>query len=421
MEEEDPVLSGNGGDSNNLGPNPKIRNLSRGYREAKGDIIWSLDCNIWIGKEAAGRMVDKLCGFGTGGTRQKPYKFVHHLPLVVDSVRASAAEETRGLFNSDHDDRGMGPSSRTEFHVSSTPKDESELSRFRRTAGGRFEEMFMATSHAKFYTAINTVAIAPCILGKSNMFRRSHLDYLTSTSSSNLKGIDFFSVNICEDHLIGDLLWRKKVLEEKAGEKWGKHALVFGDLAIQPMAEMSVREYIARRVRWLRVRKWTVTVATLVEPGVESLLCSAYGAFGFTTLPWVHDKLGIPQTWTTFSLLWLLGVTMWITIDRLVSTKLHSCASVELDAETPSFARPPKTASRRPFNEWLTAWVGREALALPIWVVAVLGGTTVVWKHKVFLVGMDMRVHEIKDGKLEDSRTSPEVANGGERSKDRRD
>lgn len=356
-----------------------------------GDIIWSLDCNIWIAKGALGRMVDKLCGYGPAGTRLKPYKFVHHLPLVVDSVGASVAEEARGLLRGNGH---VGSHGTETYEASRLPDDQKGDSELLRTFGGRFEEIFMATSHAKFYTAINTVAVAPCILGKSNMFRKSHVDYLTS-EHPYLHGIDYFSLNICEDHLIGELLWKGTVPEERSGEKWGKHGLVFGDVAIQPMAGMSIREYIARRVRWLRVRKWTVILATLVEPGVESLLCSAYGAFAFTTLPWFNNRCGIPQTWTAFFALWLLNVVLWCALDRMVSTKLHSCASVELDDDTPSFARPPPTAARRPLSEWLPAWLGREFLALPVWVVAVLGGTTVVWKNKRFRVGRDMIVHEV--------------------------
>lgn len=419
IEEEDPNLSGHDGDASNLGPNPKIRNLSRGYREAKGDVVWILDCNVWVGKGVAGRMVDKLCGFGPAGTRLKPYKFVHQLPLVVDSVGASASEEARGLLVGRQDeDHAAGTAG---YDISSDTNRESERAQALRIGGGRLEEIFMASSHAKFYTAINTVGIAPCIVGKSNMFRRSHLDYLTSTSPSNPKGIDFFSQNICEDHLIGDLLWRKKVAEEEAGEKWGKHCLVFGDLAIQPMAGMSIRDYISRRVRWLRVRKWTVTMATLVEPGVECFLCSAYASFTLTTLPWFHSALSIPQTWSTFALLWLLIVTAWITIDRFVYAKLHSWASVELDPDTPSFARPPASRSRWPAKEWFAAWLGREILALPIWTYAVLGGTTVVWRSKKFWVGMDMKVHEIK-GNERSSPSAPEVENGNAyRSKHRRD
>jgi ceramide glucosyltransferase len=419
VEEEDPNLTGHGEETHSLGPNPKIRNMSRGYREAKGDICWILDCNVWVGKGVAGRMVDKLCGFEARGTKAIPYKFVHQLPLVVDSVGASVGEEARGFLRDHHESQHVSSTNSAAYDVLSPPKNESTSGTMLRTGGGRLEEMFMASSHAKFYTAINTVSIAPCIVGKSTMFRRSHLNYLTSGASPYCPGIDFFSENICEDHLIGDLLWRKKVGEEKAGQKFYKHGLVFGDLAIQPMAGMSVREYIARRVRWLRVRKWTVTLATLVEPGVEPLLCSAYGAFAVTTLPWFHSVFEIPQTWHTFTVFWLISVMAWMSMDTLLYAKLHSGASVELDDDTPSFTRP-LGHSRRPFKEWFAAWVGREFLAWPIWAWACLGGTTVMWRGKKFRVGLDMKVVEIKDrGKAGGS--TPELERARSRSKDRQD
>jgi ceramide glucosyltransferase len=403
IEDEDPNLRGHGG---NLGPNPKIRNMSRGYREAKGDIVWIIDCNVWVGKGVAGRMVDKLCGYTADGHRAVPYKFVHQLPLVVDSVGASAGEESRGLLQEGQ----VAPSNSSASNTTSPLKNESVFDLILQTGGGRLEEMFMASSHAKFYTAINTVAIAPCIVGKSNMFRKSHLNDLTSGSSP---GIDFFSENICEDHLIGDLLWRKKVQDEKTGQTFYKHGLVFGDLAVQPMAGMSVREYIARRVRWLRVRKWTVTLATFVEPGVEPLLCSAYGSFALTTLPWFT---AIPHTWLSFWLLWMGFVMTWMSVDSLVYAKLHSGSSIELDGDTPSFARPPIGKHRRPYMEWIAAWLGREFLALPIWSWACYGGTTVMWRGKKFRVGLDMKVKEIKlNG------ASPEPERTRSQSKDRQD
>ena len=416
IEEEDPNLTGHGGEINNLGPNPKIRNMSRGYREAKGDLVWIIDCNVWVGKGVAGRMVDKLCGYKADGTKSRPYKFVHQLPLVVDSVGASAGEEARGLLA--HEE--ISSTNSAAYEISHIPKNESNFSKIIRIGGGRLEEMFMASSHAKFYTAINTVSIAPCIVGKSNMFRRSHLDYLTSGASPYSPGIDFFSENICEDHLIGDLLWRKRVEAEKAGEKWNKHGLVFGDLAIQPMAGMSIREYVARRVRWLRVRKWTVPVATFVEPGVEPFLCSAYGSFAITTLPWIHTTFGVPQTWPAFAAIWLINIMIWMTADWFVYRKIHSGVSVELDPDTPSFARPPPKNLRRPFGEWIAAWLGRELLALPVWSWACLGGTTVMWRGRKFRVGLDMKVKEIKENKTTKI-SSPEVENSRSRSKDRLD
>ncbi|KAF2140239.1 glycosyltransferase family 21 protein [Aplosporella prunicola CBS 121167] len=390
VEAEDPRLQG--ADADRMGPNPKIRNMSRAYREARGDIVWILDCNVWIGPGVAGRMVDTLCGFGG----KRPNKFVHLLPLVVDTETAPAHGEEASLLGVEA--THVASTSTASYSTvrsgsaAATATGNGRPARAWHLGGGRLEELFMSSAHAKFYTAINTVLIAPCIVGKSNMFRRSHLDALTHG-----QGIDFFSQNICEDHLVGDRLWKQPIPGEHArGEKWGKHAMVFGDLAIQPMAGMSVAEYVARRVRWLRVRKFTVTLATLVEPGTESFLCSLYGAYAATTLPAFHAALGIPPTWSAFAAFWLVNVALWCLIDWTLYRKLHSGASIELDAHTPGFALPPRRGcTRRPFAEWLCAWLGREALAWPVWAWAVYGGVTVRWRGKRFWVGMDMKVHEI--------------------------
>ncbi|KAJ5272524.1 hypothetical protein N7478_007649 [Penicillium angulare] len=402
IEEEDPLLQGSSPNSYTLGPNPKIRNMSQAYREAKGDIIWIVDCNVWVGKGVCGRMVDRLCG--TGATPGKKYKFVHHLPLVVDVTGENTINEERQAFlDASRDATIMNDA------VSSSHPEDSFKSMIE-TGGGRLEELFLSSAHAKMYTAINTVLIAPCIVGKSNMFRRSHLDYLTAPSPKNPTprhpGIDFFSDNICEDHLIGDLLWRKKVREEKEyGENWGKHAMVFGDLAIQPVGNMSVQAYIARRVRWLRVRKFTVLLATLVEPGTESFLCSIYGAWGITTAlaPYLEQEgfqfASTLGTWMSFFAIFALSMAFWIFIDWTLYIKLHSAKSIEVDENTPPFARPVRRSSlqvtRRPFLQWLAAWLGRELLALPIWISAVYGGVTVVWRDRRFKVGFDAKVREV--------------------------
>ena len=394
VEEEDPRLVEDERAKSRLGPNPKIRNMSRGYREATGDLLWILDCNVWVGRGVCGRMVDRLSGLSSRGGAQK-YKFVHHLPIVVDVDENTSGKEALSLLqNGAADDAIISSSSTNAFNVENSVSTDSMLSSILRSGGGRLEELFLASSHAKMYTAINTVLVAPCIVGKSNMFRRSHLNALTDADNP---GIDHFSNNICEDHLIGDLLWRMKVPEEESGASFGKHALVWGDLAIQPMAHMKVTAYFARRVRWLRVRKFTVTLATLVEPGTESFLCSAFGAFAFTTLPYFCNTLRISRTWFAFWVLWLLSVTAWACVDWTVYLLLHSGWSLEVDENTPAFARPSENLARRPFGQWLLAWIGREALALPIWIWAFYGGVTVIWREKKFWVGMDMRVHEIKD------------------------
>jgi ceramide glucosyltransferase len=400
VENEDPNLSGRNGRATNLGPNPKIRNMSRAYREAKGDIVWIVDCNVWIAPPVAGRMVDLLCGF-TPTAPGRTYKFVHQLPLVVDV--SSPEPKLPGLLSSKSERLGL-------------------LS----MAGGLLEELFLSTSHAKFYTAIATVAIAPCTVGKSNMFRKSHLDALTSTpsaSKSNTEdrepGLDYFSDNICEDHLIGDLLWKSPIpnfvqkiaategkdpddeqhFATKAARQtsWGNHGLLPphpSNLATQPTSNLSLTSYWDRRTRWLRVRKFTVTLATIVEPGTESLLCSLYGAYGLTTLPWCEHTLGIPHTWRSFWAIWLWSVIIWAVVDRYTWSMLQHSGERE---ERPVFGR--MGCKRRGPGQWLLAWLVREALAFPIWAWAVVGGVEVVWRGRKFWVGTDMKVHEVNGEK----------------------
>ena len=383
IEDEDPNLLAEAGRSDNLGPNPKIRNMSRAYKEAKGDLVWIVDCNVWVGPRVADQMVDRLAGLG--GTDGKKYKFVHQLPLSIN----------------------LAPRN-----------DAISIQEWILEAGGLLEETFLSTSHAKFYTAINTVAIAPCIVGKSNMFRRSHLDALTSSPSATNpgpdppRGIDHFSYNICEDHLIGDLLWKSEVplsvrqasqLEGVRGEvaptainrSWGNHAMLKpispDNLAIQPMVHYPLRTYIDRRVRWLRVRKFTVFVATLVEPGTESFLCSAYGAFGLTSLPWSHHTLNIPPTWTAFAVIWSISILCWALIDRWVWSMLHPPGVAD------EFSSGGSQPRRRTFGKWVCGWLGREMLALPIWCWAFYFGGEVVWRGTKFSVSANQRVRRIDD------------------------
>ena len=375
--------------------------MSRAYREAKGDIVWVLDCNVWVGRGVAGRMVDRLCGFGPRQGNRRKFKFVHQLPLVVyadgnefepilpaaESGRKRHSSSTHGNGRSDN---GLIAAFRGRWGYG----DRSAL-------GARLEEVFMSSAHAKFYTAINTVLIAPCVVGKSNMFRRSHLDHLTTSSdSSRPSGLDYFSHNICEDHLLGDLLWKGETPADASSggdDQWGKHALVYGDLAFQPMQKMSLGDYVGRRIRWLRVRKFTVVLATLVEPGTESFLCSLYGAYAITTFAPVIGLVWVPP-WFVFVGFWVTSIFLWSMVDRFIYLRLHSGRSVELDQHTPWFAAsssPP--SSSLSLDRWIYAWFGREALAFPIWVCAIFGGVTVHWRGQRFWVSIDMTVHELAD------------------------
>lgn len=424
VEDEDAALQ-----SGRLGPNPKIRNMSRAYREAKGDIVWIVDCNIWSSPGTCGRMVDRLCGLSTSGP-VRPFKFVHHLPVAIDVPPGEAFQyESWRAGESRHEQHGTLQTS----HATE-----------RQALGGRLDEAFLSSSHAKMYTAINAVAVAPCICGKSSMFRRSHLNALTnfdhSTETRFGSGIDYFSENICEDHLIGDLLWRAKIPSTMpaAAKQWRNHGLVWGDLALQPISGMSVIAYIARRVRWLRVRKFTVPVATLVEPGTESMACSLLGAWGLMTVSTMQKY--ISPSWLTFAAIWFASMTVWMMVDWTVYRLLHSGKTLEpkivSQSAVPSFVLPVGGSlwqSRRSFTTWALSWISREALTLPIWTWAIWGGVTVVWRDKKLWVGLDMKVHEINEATCDelsrpllgnvtgDSRASIERDMEGRTAKKRRD
>jgi len=367
-------------------------------------------------------MVDKLMGYTTGKRAATPYKFVHQMPIVVDIVdyaRPNALEGQTLLSSASEASPGADMA---------LPRDPNLFTQIRCHGGGRLDEMFMASTHAKFYGAINIVGIAPCIVGKSNMFRKSHLDQMTDRAQNPIlpkddnrpPGVDYFSHNICEDHSIGDILWRSKIPGH------ANHGIVWGDLVVQPMAGMSVAAYVGRRVRWLRARKFTVLAATFVEPGVESLLCGAYFSFATTTLPWFNENLGIPQTWSAMGAVWLIFVTAWMLADWVVFCRLHSADSIEIDEHTPAFAKGTRGATRvhiRHFWEWLPAWIGREVMALPIWIWAVLLGETVNWRGKTFKVRFDTTVEEIgpRQTKSRAPTKTPELEGQRQSSKDRTD
>ncbi|RBQ71789.1 hypothetical protein FVER53590_04579 [Fusarium verticillioides] len=400
----------------NMGPNPKIRNISRAYREARGDIVWIVDCNVWMAKGVLGRMVAKLKGHHVGGG-SKPYKFVHQLPIVVDLIDYSVPVAADGqpllaASSVEDDDLDLGGGG-----SHGNPKLWTQ-------GGGRLDEMFMATSHAKFYSAINTSGLAPCAVGKSTMFCKSQLDHATNpllnpkiSRGKNLPtGVDYFSHNICEDHMIGDVLWNAKF------DGYKNHGLVWGDIAVQPMSDMSVKAYTARRSRWLRARKFTVLPATMIEPFTESFVFATYLTFAITTL----RICGIPPTWTARVIIWLTTITVWMVIDFLGYRHLHSGVTVEADEDTPRFARGSINRGgikSRKFSEFLAAWIAREALALPIWAYAVVFGNTVNWRGRRFRIRRDTTVEALDPEEEERSRQvpTPELERGSSQNKQRVD
>ncbi|CAJ0647797.1 3034_t:CDS:2 [Entrophospora sp. SA101] len=210
------------------------------------------------------------------------------------------------------------------------------------TFGSELEMMFMDTVHAKMYLAINALGPDSCIVGKSNLYRKKDIE--------NVGGLAHFGRYMAEDNLLAREIWRKGY----------KHVMT-SDLAYQPLGSMSSTDYFLRRSRWIRIRKYTVTSATIVEPFTESIVCGLCSSYGFNLLWNIH-----PVNFLVFHLL------MWFMIDLKLFQSL----------------RRRKLESLRGF---ILAWTIREVTALPLYFYSVIGNT-VGWRDGTYILMRDSTV-----------------------------
>ncbi|KAG6878614.1 hypothetical protein C0993_001137 [Termitomyces sp. T159_Od127] len=297
-----------------IGINPKVNNLIRSYRQASNDILWVLDSNVMVHPGTLARSVDVLEGPPSSGC-SAPHRriaVVHHVPFAFAN--------------------------------------EAKL-------GSRLEEAFLNTNHAKMYIAINTVALDSCVVGKSNLYRRSDIELLSGTLKplsadkinldSRLRGLPAFGRFLAEDNMIASALWHELGL---------RHDLSC-DVARNIVGNMTLADYFWRRVRWIRVRKHMVLVATLLEPFTEAVVHSIIASLSFSHF------LNI-SSWIVI----ILHYTIWLLID--------------LDIYASLAGHPLPAAIRWKF---LAAWAARELLALPIFLFAIFGNE-VKWRGNCYQV-----------------------------------
>ncbi|RIB10912.1 glycosyltransferase family 21 protein [Gigaspora rosea] len=301
-----------------VGVNPKINNMIRAYESVKYNIIWILDSNVYVDSGCLGRSVDKLCQPGVG--------LVHHLPFAIRPD----------------------------------------------TFGSELEMLFIDTIHAKMYLAINALGPDSCVVGKSNLYRKSDIE--------SIGGLAQFGKYMAEDNLLAKALWQKGF----------KHTMTC-DLAYQPLGSMSVTGYFLRRSRWTRIRKYTVTAATIVEPFIESLLCGLCASYGFNLLWHIH-----PLNFLAFHL------SLWFWIDLKL---FQTLSQKKDDVET--------------LRGFIMAWVIREITALPLYIYSIFG-TTVDWRDGTYRLKRDSTVVKISSSHLQHqasgSNSSPLSSSDNQRS-----
>jgi ceramide glucosyltransferase len=222
--------------------------------------------------------------------------------------------------------------------------------------GARIEEAFLNTNHAKMYIAINTVAVDSCVMGKSNLYRRSELELVNgrlkrrrvpAEDDGRGFGLAAFGRFLAEDNMIAAALWHELDL---------RHDLSC-DIARNAIGDMSFSDYVWRRVRWIRVRKYMTLAATLLEPLTECVVLSMIAVASLRFLIGLYPLFFLP-----------LHYTLWLFVDLDVYESL---------------AGYPLPASRR----WgfLAAWAAREILALPVWALAMVGNT-VDWRGRRYRI-----------------------------------
>ncbi|KAF7339787.1 Glycosyltransferase family 21 protein [Mycena venus] len=296
-----------------VGVNPKVNNLVRSYREAAHDILWVIDSNVTVHPGTLARSVDALVGPPSPAPGKRRIALVHHVPFALV----------------------------TEPRI-----------------GSRIEEAFLNTNHAKMYLAINTAAVDSCVMGKSNLYRRSDLERVNGSlkpiQASNPTapqpgpcGLPAFGRFLAEDNMIASALWH---------ELGDRHDLSC-DVARNVVGNMSLSDYVWRRARWIRVRKHMVLAATLLEPFTESVVLSVICAA---------------------SLGYLSGVPYWISVCVHFTLWIY----VDLDVYASLAGHPLPSDVRWQF---MAAWTARELLALPIFLFAVFG-SEVSWRGRTYRV-----------------------------------
>ncbi|TKY88821.1 hypothetical protein EX895_002062 [Sporisorium graminicola] len=378
------------------GVNPKINNLVRSYAASKYDILWIVDSQVWSPSGALARAVDDLCADPHSRPRPSPswlsrnthgdrVGLVHHVPFAV---------------------------------LPST------------SWGSRIERVFLSTTHAKMYLALNALSIDSCVMGKSNMYRKSDLacvpDSYFNVSQNGSQGEEGaigsfafshnsqdsqfsrisrsaspsdqgvppssnhlelsneqvkdlsrpfarFSIYLAEDNMLAQSLWNPPLNLS--------HTLSSSDLAYTSVGDIrTLADYTRRRMRWIRVRKYMWLAPTLLEPLTESIISGLVGWFAISTLL-LPSVLGVSRPLPVWShlLFFCVHFGAWFLVDYTVFQRLS--VAHEFLACNPGV----DNADTMSVVEFAAAWAMREALALPIWAWAIKG-STVSWRDRTYRI-----------------------------------
>ncbi|KAI7951886.1 hypothetical protein MJO28_007570 [Puccinia striiformis f. sp. tritici] len=297
-----------------VGVNPKINNLMEAYRTAEADLLWILDSNARVHPTTLARSVSVLCP-PSGPTRirrRTRIGLVHHIPAAI-------------LPNNSNYNTGLG---------------------------SLLEACFLNGNHARQYLSLNSLSVASCLMGKSNLFYRSDLEQATrrylalnkqdhgpqipnnnnhrrrrvsnnesdeqaslldnnhQQDHSSYDALELYGQFLAEDNMIGQTLWDDGI----------RHAMTI-DVVGNLVGQLSVKDYFDRRIRWIRARKFMSIGCTLVEPFTESILLGIAMSLSLERLQLINNN----HTIFSKKIILFLHESIYFLLDYLVyRSLLHS-------------------------------------------------------------------------------------------------
>ncbi|KAJ3338102.1 hypothetical protein HDU93_009973 [Gonapodya sp. JEL0774] len=372
-----------------LGANPKVCNLSIPYRTAKHPILWILDSNVhFASSNTLARAVDNFLKAGASHIIDTPLASSNSDMVSPSSTSStSAASPTPPLRGSSPHPFFTSPPSRLSPLIDSPYTDPPNRiglvhhlpvpSHPGRDLGSLLETVWLSTAHAKFYTLINHIRIGSCVCGKSHAYWREDLE--TETDGA---GVREFAGNLAEDNAAARRIWDKGV----------RHAIA-PDLALQSVRSMTLRQYVSRRARWARVRKYTEPAATAIEPLTECMPLGVLAAYCVL--------VATGGSWLVARCFLLAHTVAWFVCDWLVYQSFRHAGEGGLVKWLPLYiaGRSPPSASGPPisFPLFTVAWLLREASSLPLYIAAV-SGSVVDWRGRLYRVEWGGTAVEVEQG-----------------------
>jgi ceramide glucosyltransferase len=204
------------------------------------------------------------------------------------------------------------------------------------SVGSFMEGVFLSCTHLKLYSFINWLHIS-CVIGKSNLYKRRDLDALG--------GLQQFGNIMAEDSVIG---YRLRSL--------GKDDIIGQDFVYQSLGNISFSDFIFRRARWIRLRKFSQPLVPMYECITESLPCGILGALSFNH----YFGWSIKYFFCVHMIIWFLA-DMFVGYIAYRKFPLNYVESIKL----------------------ICSWVVREIVAVPVHLWAI-SGKYIRWRGKVY-------------------------------------